>query len=132
MDGMTRTALCSLSPRHTAVLVTLVLAGVAGACRPTGPAAAPPASADAWAVVDGREIKRDEVEKAYRRTAQTEQTPSEEEALGAKLTLLNKLIIQDVLLAKARELKIELPETELDTAYAKGRKNIPRRPSRRN
>jgi peptidyl-prolyl cis-trans isomerase SurA len=125
MDGMTRTALCSLSPRHTAVLVTLVLAGLAGACRPTGPAAAPPVSADAWAVVDGREIKRDDVEKAYRRTAQTEQTPSEEEALGAKLTLLNELIIQDVLLAKAKELKIELPETELDTAYAEGRKNIP-------
>jgi peptidyl-prolyl cis-trans isomerase SurA len=106
------------------VLATLVLAGLAGACRSTGPAAAP-VSADAWAVVDGREIKRDEVEKAYRRTAQTEQTPSEEEALAAKLTLLNELIIQDVLLAKAKSLKIEVPDSELDTAYADGRKNIP-------
>jgi len=82
-------------------------------------------SADAWAVVDGREIKRDDVEKAYRRTAQPGQTPSEEEALAAKLTLLNELIIQDVLLAKAKELKIELPDSELDAAYADGRKEIP-------
>ncbi len=125
MAGMIRIARCSLSPRHTGVLVTLVLASLAGACRSTGPAAAPPASADAWAVVDGREIKRDEVEKAYRRSAPTDQTPSEEETLAAKLTLLNELIIQDVLLAKAKELKIELPDTELDAAYAEGRKDIP-------
>ena len=92
---------------------------------PPGRPPRPPVSADAWAVVDGREIKRDEVEKAYRRTAQTEQTPSEEEALGAKLNLLNELIVQDMLLAKAKELKIELPDTELDTAYAEARKNIP-------
>ena len=33
--------------------------------------------------------------------------------------------MQDLLLAKARELKIELPESELDNAYNEAKKNIP-------
>jgi peptidyl-prolyl cis-trans isomerase SurA len=124
IKGMTRTARSPLSPCRTLLFLTLGLATAAGACK-AGPAAAPPVSADAWAVVDGREIKRDEVEKAYRRTAQSAQAQSEEETLTAKLSLLNELIVQDVLLARAKDLKIELPESELDTAYAEGRKNIP-------
>jgi parvulin-like peptidyl-prolyl isomerase len=75
--------------------------------------------------VAGREIKRDDVEKAYRRTPQAAQTLSEDEALTAKLGLLNELIVQDILLAKARELKIELPDTELDAAVANAKKNMP-------
>jgi peptidyl-prolyl cis-trans isomerase SurA len=87
--------------------------------------AAPPVSADAWATVDGREIKRDDVEKAFQRTRQTNATPSDDEATVAKLSVLNDLIVQDILLTKARELKIEVPESELDTAYAEARKDIP-------
>jgi peptidyl-prolyl cis-trans isomerase SurA len=113
MDQMTRTAL----------LFALALSVVAGACRST-PASAP-VSADAWAVVDGREIRRDDVEKAYRRTAQVSPTPTEDEAMAAKLTLLNEFIVQDLLIARARELKIELTDAELDKAYADGRKEIP-------
>lgn len=96
---------------------------LAGACRSTPPAA-PPASADAWAVVGGREIKRADVEKAYRRTPQAAETLSEDETLANKLALLNELIIQDILLAKARELKIEIPDTEVDTAFNEGKKNM--------
>lgn len=108
--------------RLSALLVALAFAGLAGACRSTP--AAPPVSEDAWAVVDGREIRRDEVEKAYRRTAQASPAPSDEEALTAKLALLNELIVQDILLAKARELKIDLTDAELDAAYADARKGI--------
>jgi peptidyl-prolyl cis-trans isomerase SurA len=50
---------------------------------------------------------------------------SEEEALTAKLALLNDMIVQDILLAKAGPLKIEVTSTDLDTAYAEARKNIP-------
>ena len=112
---------CSLPLLATAA--TIVLSG----CRstPTGQAPAAPVSADTWALVDGRAIKRDDVEKAFRRTGQTTQPLSEEEALAAKLSLLNDLIVQDLLIAKARDLKVELPETELDAAYAEARKNIP-------
>ena len=87
--------------------------------------AAPPVSADAWAVVNGHEITRDAVEKAYRRNTQADQAPSEEEATTAKLGLLDDLIVQELLLAKANELKIEVPASELDTAYLEARKNIP-------
>jgi peptidyl-prolyl cis-trans isomerase SurA len=107
------------------LVVTVVASALMLACNSTPTAVAPAAvSADAWAVVDGREIKRDDVEKAFRRTGQAAQPLSEEEALTAKLSLLNDMIVQDILLAKARELKIELPETELDTAYAEAKKNI--------
>jgi peptidyl-prolyl cis-trans isomerase SurA len=75
--------------------------------------------------VEGRTITRDEVEKAYRRAADAAQPHSEEEALTAKLSLLNDLIVQDLLIAKARELKIEVPDSELDAAYAEAKKNIP-------
>jgi len=50
---------------------------------------------------------------------------SEDESLTAKLSLLNDMIVQDILLAKARELKIDVPSTELDNAYAEAKKNIP-------
>jgi peptidyl-prolyl cis-trans isomerase SurA len=65
------------------------------------------------------------VEKAYRRVADVAQTPSDEEALAAKLTVLNDLIMQDLLAAKARALQIEVPDTEVEAAVAEARKNVP-------
>ena len=108
-------------------------AGVLAACsviascgsKPGAPAAAPPVSANAWAVVDGKEITRDDVEKAYRRVRDESQPVSEEEALTAKLTLLNDMIVQEILLAKAAALKLEVPQADLDNAYNNARKNIP-------
>ena len=49
---------------------------------------------------------------------------SEEETLTAKLTLLNDLILQDILLAKATALKIEIPANELDAAFTQAKGNI--------
>jgi parvulin-like peptidyl-prolyl isomerase len=119
-----RLAFCSKT-RHFVVCSALTLTFSGAACRSTPGAAEPAASADTWAVVDGREITREHVEKTYRRTADLSQAQSEEEALAAKLSLLNDLIVQEILIDKARELKIELPESELDTAYNEARKNIP-------
>jgi peptidyl-prolyl cis-trans isomerase SurA len=108
------------------VILSGLVASCLGAACGSGPAA-PPAkvSDDAWAVVDGREIKRDDVEKAYRRRPDSAKALADDEALAAKLSLLNDLIVQDILLAKARELKIELPDSELDKAYNEAKKNIP-------
>jgi peptidyl-prolyl cis-trans isomerase SurA len=115
-----------LRSRRSALLAVIALTGLAGACRSTSSTpAAPAVSADTWAVVDGRQITRDDVEKAYRRSAQVSPPPAEDEALAAKLTVLNELIVQNILIEKARALKIELPDTELDAAYAENRKNIP-------
>src|SRR5215204_5273884 len=103
-------------PKHFKRFRSLAIASaaiaLAAACRstPSTPAAAP-VSADTWAVVDDRSIGRADVEKAYRRTRDQSQPLSDEETLTAKLSLLNDLIVQDILIAKARELKLELPDT---------------------
>jgi len=112
------------SVRRSRLIVFLIaLAGFAGGCQ--SKTAAPPVSADAWAVVNGREITRDDVERSFRRNLQAPPPSSEEETAAAKLEMLDQLVVQDLLLAKARELKIELPDTELDAAYVEARKDIP-------
>jgi peptidyl-prolyl cis-trans isomerase SurA len=117
--------LCHRTFSVIGALGVLALANAAGACR-SGPATpAPTASPETWAVVDGRAITRDDVEKTYRRTQDASQAPSGEEALTIKLSILNELIVQDILLARARALKIEIPESELDTKYAEAKGNIP-------
>jgi len=116
------------TPGRRSFLALAFAAGVAtGACRstPATPASAAPVSADVWAVVDGREIRRDAVEKAYRRLVQPNPAISEDEALASKLNVLDRMITEDVMLAKARELKIELPPSDLDAAFNEGKKNIP-------
>jgi parvulin-like peptidyl-prolyl isomerase len=111
--------------RHLFVaLNALAAACLAAACRST-PAAPPPVTADTYAVVDGKQIMRDEVEQAFRRAGDSSQKLSEEEALIAKLSLLDDLIVEEILHAKARTLKIEVPESEVDTAYAAAKKNMP-------
>jgi peptidyl-prolyl cis-trans isomerase SurA len=94
------------------------------ACRqaPANPAVA--VTADTWAVVDGRQITRQDVDKAYQRRRDTSQTLSEEETLTAKLSLLDDLILQDIMLATARTSNLDVAQSELDTAYADAKKNM--------
>jgi peptidyl-prolyl cis-trans isomerase SurA len=108
------------------VLASLLVIGLITGCRST-PAtpAARAVSVDTWATVDGREITRAEVDKAYQRTGNAAQTLAEEEVLAAKLSLLDDLILQDILIAKARDAKIEVADTELDKSFADAKKNIP-------
>jgi peptidyl-prolyl cis-trans isomerase SurA len=110
---------------RTFMLLSLALAGPSAACHSKTAAPPPPVSANTWAVVNGREITRDDVEKDYRRVNQNAQPLAEEEAFAAKLGLLDDLIAQELFLAKARDLKIDVPASELDTTYAEARKNIP-------
>jgi peptidyl-prolyl cis-trans isomerase SurA len=108
------------------VFLSMVSLGFAAACRSTSaPPAQTAASADTWAVVDGREIKRADVDKAYHRSGNASQGLAEEEILAAKLSVLDDLIQQDILIAKAAPLKIELADSELDKAFADAKKNIP-------
>jgi peptidyl-prolyl cis-trans isomerase SurA len=108
------------------LLATLAAVGVASACRsPQSGTPAPAAvSPDTWASVDGRPITRDAVDKAYRRTRDVSQTLSEEETLTAKLSLLNDMIVQDILIARAGSLKVEVPQSDLDAAYENAKKNL--------
>jgi peptidyl-prolyl cis-trans isomerase SurA len=105
----------------------LIVLFTGAACRSSS-APAPAAQAvspDTWALVDGRPITRQDVETAYKRTGNAPQTPSDEEGLSARLSLLDDLIVQDILLDKARALKIEVPDAELDKAFEEAKSNIP-------
>ena len=117
-----------IAPRRLFAALSVLAALSFTACRATTtpPPDAPPAAVpeNTWAVVDGRQITRDDVEKAYRRTRDTSQAASDEDTLATKLTLLNDLILQDVLIAKARELKVEVPDSEVESSFAEARKNI--------
>ena len=110
--------------RALCAFLTILTAAAATSCRATPAPAVRVVSPDTWAVVDGREIKREDVEKAYQRAGNASANVPAEDALTAKLSLLDELIIQDILLAKARTLKIELPVSELEKAYAEAKKNI--------
>jgi peptidyl-prolyl cis-trans isomerase SurA len=108
-----------------AVAGVLATACFTMACRSESPAPAPAVSADTWAVVDGREITREDVDKAYRRMQDEGQKLSDEEAMTAKLSVLDTLVLQDILLAKARALNLAVAESDLEAAYADAKKNIP-------
>jgi peptidyl-prolyl cis-trans isomerase SurA len=81
-------------------------------------------TADTWATVDGRAITREEVDRMFRRSQGGATTMSPEEAMTVKLSILNEMIVQDILLAKAGTLKIEVTDAELDAAYAERRQNM--------
>jgi peptidyl-prolyl cis-trans isomerase SurA len=75
-------------------------------------------SADVWAVVNGVEIKRDEVEKYYRTRVNPEgQEPSQEEALSLKLNVLEELINNEILLERAKKLNLEASDGEVEDKF---------------
>ena len=111
--------------RHLPVLFSTIFAAWSiTACRSASTPATPSVSADTWAVVDGRQITREDVDKAYRRMQNASQTLSDEEVLSAKLSVLDDLIVQDLLIAKAGSLKLDVPQSELDTAFNDAKKNV--------
>ena len=108
----------------TPTLLTGALAAafLASACSSTP--SEPAVTADTWAVVDGRPITKDATEKALRRVRDPNETLSAEEAVAARLAVLEDLILQDLLVAKAPALKIEVPAADLDAAFTKARGDL--------
>ena len=80
--------------------------------------------ADAWATVNGRHIAGAEVEKEYQRTRDVNATLSSEEVQTAKMSLLEGLITQDLLLEKARELMIDITQSDVDKAFMETRGSL--------
>lgn len=106
-------------------LLAIVALALTAACKPSAPPPPPPIPPDTWATVDGKTISRDEVEKTFRRIGNGAPTMSDEEALNTKLGILDDLITEEILLAKAQALKLEVPQAELDTAYNNAKNNMP-------
>src|SRR4051812_12859084 len=113
------------APKLVPVALLMLFAGVFGtACRATSPPPSPAVSAGTWATVDGRAITQDDIDKAYKRADEASQGLSDEEATTAKLSLLENLILQEILVGRAKTLNLTVPDTELDTAYNDAKKNI--------
>ncbi len=88
------------------------MSGLAG-CKPSERHAS-----DVWAVVNGTEIKRDEVEKYYRTQVNPEgQEPSQEEALSLKLNVIEQLINNEILLERAKKLSSEASDGEVEDKF---------------
>jgi len=111
-----------LKATRYSVPLVVCLAAVAG-CQKPQPAPAS-VSDNVWAAIDGRNITRDDVEKAYRRIAAPNQPISDDEATTAKLNLLDQMITQNILLAKAAELKLDVPDADVDKAMQDQKKNV--------
>ena len=98
---------------RTGLLPLAVAFVLLGGCKST---TAP--SADVWAVVNGKEIKRDEVEKYYRTRISPEgQEPSQEEALSLKLNVIDELINNEILLERAKKLNLEASDGEVEDKF---------------
>jgi peptidyl-prolyl cis-trans isomerase SurA len=75
-------------------------------------------SPDVWALVNGKEVKRDEVEKFYRTRVNPEgQQPSQEEVLSLKLNVLDELINNEILLERAKKLNLEASDGEVEDKF---------------
>jgi peptidyl-prolyl cis-trans isomerase SurA len=73
---------------------------------------------DVWAVVNGKEIKREEVDKYYHTRVNPEgQEPSLEESLSQKLNVLDELINNEILLEKAKALNLEASDGEVEDKF---------------
>ena len=101
--------------RHAAVFLPLagMLLGVLAGCN-----APEHHAANVWAVVNGTEIKRDEVEKYYKSQINPEaQEPSQEEALSLKLNVVEQLINNEILLERAKKLNLEASDGEVEDKF---------------
>ncbi len=77
---------------------------------------------DVWAVVNGHEIKRDEVEKYYRGRVNPEaQEPSQEEGLSLKLSILDELINNEILLERATQLNLVATDGEVEDKFTESK-----------
>jgi peptidyl-prolyl cis-trans isomerase SurA len=73
---------------------------------------------DVWAVVNGTEIKRDEVEKYYKTRINPEaQQTSPEEVLSGKLNVVEQLINNEILLERAKKLNLEASDGEVEDKF---------------
>ena len=106
-------------------LTLLIPVLAATACRSAPAPSSAAASPDTWAIVDGRPITRTDVDKAYQRMQDPAQQVQEEDQAAAKLNVLDDLIVQDILLARATALKLDVTQADLDKAEADAKKNMP-------
>src|ERR1700735_4349030 len=79
---------------------------------------------DVWAVVNGKDILRDQVEKIYpsRADANSNSSPSSpEEALSLKLSILDQLITNEILLERATTMNLAATDAEVEEKFSESK-----------
>jgi peptidyl-prolyl cis-trans isomerase SurA len=80
------------------------------------------AGPDVWAVVDGKEIHRAEVEKYFRSRVNPEgPPPSQEEALSLKLSILDELVNNEILLDHANKTNVVASDAEVEDKFTESK-----------
>ncbi len=98
-------------PAGLGLLAALGLVLLSAACRH-----AKPNSGSVWAEVDGKPILREQVLKVYHsRVSSSGEAADKEETLSFELNILNELINNQILLARASHSGITVSEAEVDT-----------------
>jgi peptidyl-prolyl cis-trans isomerase SurA len=99
------------------VLAALVACAFGAGCRreiAPGP--------DVWAVVNGKEILREDVEKIFRsRVTADAPTPSQEEALSLQLSILDELVNSEILLQRANKMNLVASDAEVEDKFTESK-----------
>lgn len=103
--------------RRLLVLAVLTACALGVSCRkeiPPGP--------DVWAVVDGKQILREDVEKIYRSRVNPEAPqPSQEEAASLKLSILDELVNSEILLGRAAKQNLLASDAEVEDKFTESK-----------
>ena len=71
-----------------------------------------------WAVVDGKDVTRAQVDKYYRTQLNPDAPePSQDEALSLKLNILDELVNNQILLERAKKLGLEAADGEVEDKF---------------
>ena len=98
------------------ILAAALCAFAAGCKRDVSP------GPNVWAVVDGKQILRDEVEKNFRSRLNADSpAPSQEEALSVKLSVLDELINSEILLERAQKMNLVATDAEVEDKFTEAK-----------
>lgn len=99
------------------VVAALVACALGVSCR-KGSAPGP----DVWAVVNGKQILREDVEKIYRSRVNAEAPqPSQEEAISVKLSILDELVNSEILLERAAKQNLVASDAEVEDKFTESK-----------
>jgi peptidyl-prolyl cis-trans isomerase SurA len=103
--------------RRILVFAALAACALAASCKKEeapGP--------DVWAVVNGKQIPRAVVEKYYRTRVNAEAPePSQEEALSLKLSILDELVNNEIMLERATKMNLIASDAEVEDKFTESK-----------
>jgi peptidyl-prolyl cis-trans isomerase SurA len=100
----------------------LILAAVAACMLATGCQKEAAPGPDVWATVNSKAISRAEVEKYFRTRVNAEApAPSQEEALSLKLSILDELINNEILLERASKMNLIATDAEVEDKFTESK-----------